>query len=49
MMNRTGAACSPSADIACVVYRLGMLVLAKTAMGLNFPLTPDGKPTECRV
>jgi hypothetical protein len=23
-----------------------MLELAKTAMGLNFPLTPEGKPTD---
>lgn len=39
-------ACSPGADIASVVYRLGLLELANTAMGLNFPLTQDGKPTD---
>ncbi len=27
-------------------FRLGTLELAKTAMGLNFPLTPEGKPTD---
>jgi hypothetical protein len=46
MMNRTAVACSPGADIASIVYRLGMLELAKTAMGLNFPVTLDGKPTD---
>jgi hypothetical protein len=46
ILNREAAACSPGADIASVVYRLGILELASTAMGLNFPLTPDGKPTD---
>jgi hypothetical protein len=45
MLNRKAVACSPGADIASVVYRLGMLELANTAMGLNFPVTLDGKPT----
>jgi hypothetical protein len=27
-------------------FRLGMLELANTAMGLNFPVTLDGKPTD---
>jgi hypothetical protein len=39
-------ACSSGADIASVVYWLGMLELANTAMGLNFPVTLDGKPTD---
>ncbi len=38
--------CSTGADIARVVYRLGMLELAKTVMGLNFSVTLDGKPTD---
>ena len=46
IINRKAAACSPGADIASVVYRLGMLELANTAMGLNFPVTLDGKPTD---
>jgi hypothetical protein len=46
IINRKAAACSPGADIASVVHRLGMLELAKTAMGLNFPVTQDGKPTD---
>jgi hypothetical protein len=46
ILNREAAACSPGADIASVVYRLGMLESANTAIGLNFPVTPDGKPTD---
>jgi hypothetical protein len=46
ILDRKDAACSPGADIASVVYRLGMLGLANTAMRLNFPLTQDGKPTD---
>jgi len=46
MIDRKAPACSPGADITSVVYRLGMLELANTAMGLNFPVTPDGKPTD---
>jgi hypothetical protein len=46
MIDRKTAGCSPVADIATVVYRLGMLELAKTAMGLNFPETLDGEPTD---
>jgi hypothetical protein len=43
---RTAVACSPGTNIASVVHRLGMLELANTAMGLNSPVTPDGKPTD---
>jgi len=46
ILNREVAACRPGADIASVVYRMGMLELANTAIGLNFPVTPDGKPTD---
>ena len=46
MISRQAAACSPNADITSVMYRLGMLDLATKAMGLNFPVTPDGKPTD---
>jgi hypothetical protein len=46
MINRKATACNPGADIASVVYRLGMLQLANTALGLNFPVTQDGKPTD---
>ena len=46
MINRKAAACNPGADIASVVYRLGMPQLANTALGLNFPVTQDGKPTD---
>jgi hypothetical protein len=46
MINRKAVACSPGADIASVVHRLGVLELAKTAMGLNFTLTQDSKPTD---
>jgi hypothetical protein len=46
ILDRKATACSPGADIASVVYRLGVLELANTAMGLNFPLTQDGKPTD---
>jgi hypothetical protein len=46
IINRKAVACSSGADIASVVYRLGMLELANTAMGLNFPVTLNGKPTD---
>ena len=39
-------ACSARADIASVVHRLGMPELANKTMGLNFPVTLDGKPTD---
>jgi hypothetical protein len=34
MINRKAVACSPGADIASVVHRLGMPELANKAMGL---------------
>ena len=46
IINRKATACSPGADIASVVHRLGMLELANKAMELNFPVTLDGKPTD---
>jgi hypothetical protein len=46
MINHNAVACSPGANIASVVHRLGMLELANKAMGLNFPVTLDGKPTD---
>jgi hypothetical protein len=46
MIYRTAVACSPGADIASIVYRLGMLELAKTAMGLNLRVSLDGEPTD---
>ena len=46
MIYRTAVACSPGVNIASVVHRLGMLELANTAMGLNFPVTPNGKPID---
>jgi hypothetical protein len=49
IINRKAVACSPGADITSVVYRLGMLELANTAMGLNFPVTLNGKPTDAVV
>ena len=46
MINHNAVACSPGANIASVVYRLGMLELAKTAMGLNYPETLGGEPSD---
>ena len=46
MISREAAACSPTADITSIIFRLSMLDLANRAMGLNLPVTPDGKPTD---
>jgi hypothetical protein len=46
MIKRKAVACSPGADIASLVHRLGMLELANKAMGLNVPVTLDNKPTD---
>jgi len=45
-ISRQALACSPSADITTAIYRLWMLDLANRAIGLNFPVTPEGKPTD---
>jgi hypothetical protein len=52
ILKREAAACSHSADIASVVYRLGMLELVKMTMGLTFrqlwmanQLMPCSKPS----